>query len=54
MEYRKKVLNRLTELEQKVDEELISKEERELITQIWVEETADLALKMASEIEVAE
>jgi len=54
MEYRKKVLNRLTELEQKIDEELISKEERELITQIWVEETADLALKMASEIEVAE
>jgi len=54
MKYRKKVLNRLTELEQKIDEELISKEERELITQIWVEETADLALKMASEIEVAE
>jgi len=54
MGYRKTVLARLTELEEKIGECLITEDERLLIQQIWVEETANLALKMAEQTEAAE
>ena len=54
MEYRKKVLARLTKLEEKTGELLITEDERLLIQQIWVEETANLAIKMAEQTEAAE
>jgi len=54
MEYRKKVLARLTKLEEKIGELLITEDERLLIQQIWVEETANLAIKMAEQTEAAE
>lgn len=52
MKYRKDLLTRLNELESKFGENLITDEERVLIKQIWVEETANLALVMAKQSEV--
>jgi len=46
LEYRLKLLNRLKSLQEKVGDELISKEEENLIRRIWVEEQADLAIKL--------
>lgn len=50
IEYRKKLLERLLKMENEFGEELISKEERELIPIIWAEEQANIALMMDKKI----
>ena len=50
LEYRLKLLNRLKALQEKVGNELISEEEEYLIRRIWVEEQADLAIKLAEKL----
>jgi DNA sulfur modification protein DndC len=54
MEYRKKLLERLRELQTDVGDLLITPEEEAKIHQIWAEEQADLALKLESDMEVGE
>lgn len=51
IEYRKKLLDRLTDLENNFGELLISKAERDLIPIIWAEEQADLAIAMQRKIQ---
>ena len=51
IEYRKKLLDRLTNLENDFGELLISKAERDLIPIIWAEEQADLAIAMQRKIQ---
>ena len=46
IQYRKELLERLLKMENEFGEELISKEERELIPIIWAEEQANLAILM--------
>ena len=50
LEYRLKLLNRLKALQEKVGDELISEEEEYLIRRIWVEEQADLAIKLVEKL----
>ena len=50
LEYRLILLNRLKALQEKVGEELISEEEEYLIRRIWVEEQADLAIKLVEKL----
>ena len=50
IEYRKQLLERLLKMENEFGEELISKEERELIPIIWAEEQANLAILMDKKI----
>ena len=50
LEYRLKLLNRLKALQEKVGNELISEEEEYLIRRIWVEEQADLAIKLVEKL----
>ena len=42
MDYRKKLLERVRELEARIEQEIISDEEEMAIKRIWAEETADL------------
>ena len=42
MDYRKKLLERVRELEARIEQEIISDEEEVAIKRIWAEETADL------------
>ena len=46
MEYRQKLLHRLTILEQEFGDELITTAERDTIQRIWIEEEADLAIAL--------
>ena len=50
LEYRLKLLNRLKALQENVGDELISEEEEYLIRRIWVEEQADLAIKLVEKL----
>ena len=50
IEYRKQLLERLLKMENEFGEELISREERELIPIIWAEEQANLAILMDKKI----
>ena len=50
LEYRLKLLNRLKALQEKLGDELISEEEEYLIRRIWVEEQADLAIKLVEKL----
>jgi len=46
LEYRSTLLNRLKNLQERIGEILITEEEENLIKRIWVEEQADLAIKL--------
>ena len=46
LEYRLTLLNRLKNLQERIGEILITEEEENLIKRIWVEEQADLAIKL--------
>ena len=50
LEYRLKLLNRLKALQENVGDVLISEEEENLIRRIWVEEQADLAIKLEQKL----
>ena len=51
IEYRKRLLERLTNLEDEFGEPLISKPERDLIPIIWAEEQANLAILMEKKLQ---
>ena len=51
IDYRKKLLTRLIELQERVGDTLITDEEVSRIYQIWAEEQADLALLLERKLE---
>ena len=54
MEYRQKLLDRLTKLEEDFKDLLITQEERDRIQQIWIEEEANLAIVLQNKLEANE
>ena len=52
LEYRAELLNRLKELQDSVGDVLITDEEEYAIRRIWVEEQANLALKLDRDLGV--
>ena len=52
LEYRAELLDRLKKLQDRVGDVLITPDEENLIRRIWVEEQADLALKLGQNLGV--
>ena len=54
MEYRKKVLSRIQELQEEIGDTLLTPEEESRIHQIWAEEQAELAHLLEADMEAGE